>query len=130
VQGLGWVTTECMVYDPNGAVLTDSFCTYKVPLASDLPPHLTCTFHETDGPVETVARSKAVGEPPLMLAVSVFSAVRHALGCVSPVAAQRLCLPATPEEVLRALSLAHVPFSHDDAMQWQHSASVWQETPA
>jgi xanthine dehydrogenase large subunit len=130
VQGLGWVTTECMVYDPNGAVLTDSFCTYKVPLASDLPPHLTCTFHETDGPVETVARSKAVGEPPLMLAVSVFSAVRHALGCVSPSAAQRLCLPATPEEVLRALSVAHVPFSHDDAMLWQHSASVWQETPA
>ncbi|WP_053333577.1 xanthine dehydrogenase molybdopterin binding subunit [Gemmatimonas phototrophica] len=130
VQGLGWVTTECLMYDPNGAVLTDSFCTYKVPLASDVPPHFSCHFHETDGPAHTVARSKAVGEPPLMLAVSVFSAVRHALGCVSPAAAQRLCLPATPEEVLRALSLAHVPFSHDDAMRWQHSASIWQGTSA
>lgn len=130
VQGLGWVTTECLVYDAHGAVLTDSLCTYKVPLASDLPAHFSCILHDTEGPAETVARSKAVGEPPLMLAISVFSAVRHALGCVSPEAAQRVCLPATAEEVLRALSLAHVPFPHDDAMQWTHSATSWQGAPA
>lgn len=120
VQGLGWVTTECLVYDHEGALLTDSLCTYKVPLATDAPAEFRCVFHETDGPPETVARSKAVGEPPLLHALSVFSAITHALSCVSPHAARRLCLPATAEEVLRALSMADDPFENETA--WMHSA--------
>ncbi|GAB1343726.1 xanthine dehydrogenase molybdopterin binding subunit [Gemmatimonas sp.] len=120
VQGLGWVTTECLVYDHEGALLTDSLCTYKVPLATDAPAHFRCVFHETEGPTETVARSKAVGEPPLLHALSVFGAITHALSCVSPHAARRLCLPATAEEVLRALSWADTPVESD--AWWMHSA--------
>lgn len=123
VQGLGWVTTECLVYDDHGALLTDSLCTYKVPLTTDVPTDFRCVFHETDGPPETVARSKAVGEPPLLHAISAFSAITHALSCVSPHAARRLCLPATAEEIVRALSLAEVPY--DPAAPWHHSAVSW-----
>jgi xanthine dehydrogenase large subunit len=122
VQGLGWVTTECLVYDHDGALLTDSLCTYKVPLSTDAPAEFRCVFHETDGPLETVARSKAVGEPPLLHALSVFSAITHALSCVSPHAARRLCLPATAEEVMRALAMANDPFESEPS--WTHSARM------
>lgn len=120
VQGLGWVTMECLEYDAAGALLTDSLCTYKVPLTTDVPADFRCTFHDTPGPADTVARSKAVGEPPLIHAVSVFSAITHAVSCVSPHAARRLCLPATPEEILRALAGTDEPYT--PSMSWRHSA--------
>jgi len=128
VQGLGWVTTECLVYDADGHLLTDSLCTYKVPIATDVPTDLRCVFHDGDGPPDTVARSKAVGEPPLLLAVSVFNAITHALSCVSADAARRLCLPATAEEIVRALDLADVPF--DTSAPWVHSAHATRVTKA
>ena len=128
VQGLGWVTTECLVYDADGHLLTDSLCTYKVPIATDVPTDLRCVFHDGDGPPDTVARSKAVGEPPLLLAVSVFNAITHALSCVSADAARRLCLPATAEEIVRALDLADVPF--DTGAPWVHSAHATRVTKA
>ena len=121
VQGLGWVTGECLVYDREGRLLSDSPTTYKIPAASDVPAALTCGFFPNDDNEENVARSKAVGEPPLMHAIAVWTAVKHALSCVSPAAASRLCLPATGEEILRALSLADVPW--DPAAPWGHSAA-------
>jgi xanthine dehydrogenase large subunit len=72
--------------------------------------------------VENVARSKAVGEPPLMHALCVWTAVKHALSCVSPAAARRLCLPATNEEILRALHAADGPAA--DGGGWGHSAEI------
>jgi len=111
VQGMGWVTAECLVYDAAGGLLSRSPTTYKIPAASDVPAVFKAEFFPNDDNVETVARSKAVGEPPLMHALAVWAAVKHALSCVSPAAAARLCLPATGEEILRALDSAAEPFA-------------------
>jgi|688.fasta_scaffold17666_2 xanthine dehydrogenase large subunit len=120
VQGMGWVTGECLVYDERGVLLSNSPTTYKIPAASDVPADFRCEFYPNEDNVENVARSKAVGEPPLMHAICVWTAVKQALSCVSPAAAARLCLPATGEEILRALTLANRPLAADEA--WGHSA--------
>jgi len=120
VQGMGWVTGECLVYDEKGRLLSDSPTTYKIPAASDVPRDFHCEFFPNDDNVENVARSKAVGEPPLMHAICVWSAVKHALACVSPAAARRLCLPATNEEILRAVHAAGGPA--ENGAGWGHSA--------
>jgi xanthine dehydrogenase large subunit len=122
VQGMGWVTGECLVYDEHGRLLSDSPTTYKIPAASDVPADFRCEFFPNDDNVENVARSKAVGEPPLMHAICVWSAVKHALSCVSPAAARRLCLPATNEEILRALHAPAGPAA--DGGGWGHSAET------
>ena len=128
VQGMGWVTGECLVYDEHGRLLSDSPTTYKIPAASDVPADFRCEFFPNDDNVENVARSKAVGEPPLMHAICVWSAVKHALSCVSPAAARRLCLPATNEEILRALHTPAGPAA--DGGGWGHSAETRSWGPA
>jgi len=128
VQGMGWVTGECLVYDEHGRLLSDSPTTYKIPAASDVPADFRCEFFPNDDNVENVARSKAVGEPPLMHAICVWSAVKHALSCVSPAAARRLCLPATNEEILRALHAPAGPAA--DGGGWGHSAETRSWGPA
>ncbi|MFM7243746.1 MAG: molybdopterin cofactor-binding domain-containing protein, partial [Planctomycetaceae bacterium] len=128
VQGMGWATGECLVYDEHGRLLSDSPTTYKIPAASDVPADFRCEFFPNDDNVENVARSKAVGEPPLMHAICVWAAVKHALSCVSPAAARRLCLPATNEEILRALHAS--PGPGDDGAGWGHSAELRSWSPA
>jgi len=130
VQGMGWVTAECLVYDREGGLLSASPTTYKIPAASDVPGVFNAEFFPNEDNVETVARSKAVGEPPLMHALAVWAAVKHALGCVDPVAASRLRLPATGEEILRALETAGRPL--EAAEPWSHSAdhAGWRCEPA
>jgi xanthine dehydrogenase large subunit len=103
VQGLGWVTNECLVYDQRGRLLTTGASTYKIPAVSDAPAEYRLEFFPTDDAVTAIAGSKGVGEPPLLHALSVWMAVKHALSCVSPAAARQLRLPATGEEILRAL---------------------------
>ncbi len=122
VQGMGWVTGECLVYDERGVLLSDSPTTYKIPAASDVPADFRCEFFPNEANVQNVARSKAVGEPPLMHALCVWNAVKHALSCVSPEAARRLCLPATNEEILRALFTTGGPAA--DGGGWGHSAEL------
>ncbi len=109
VQGLGWVTTEALVYDPRGHLLTHSPTTYKIPAVTDIPPEFY--LHTFDNPdnVQNIRRSKAVGEPPLMMAISVWAAVKNALSYVdSPQRVDQrkadLQLPATGEEILRCLT--------------------------
>jgi xanthine dehydrogenase large subunit len=128
IQGMGWVTGECLVYDERGVLLSDSPTTYKIPAASDVPADFRCDFFPNDDNVENVARSKAVGEPPLMHAICVWAAVKHSLSCVSPEAGRRLCLPATGEEILRALSVAGGPTA--SGADWGHSAAVRNWSPA
>jgi xanthine dehydrogenase large subunit len=120
VQGMGWVTDECLVYDYEGGLLSRSPTTYKIPAASDVPAIFNAAFFPNDDNVETVARSKAVGEPPLMHALAVWAAVKHALACESRAAAGRLCLPATGEEILRALEAT----SGAGTDPWRHSAAA------
>ena len=103
VQGMGWLTTEELVFDDDGRLLTHAPSTYKIPTCSDVPADFRVALFEPGRNREpTIHRSKAVGEPPLMLALSVFSAITHALASLAPGRVPPLDAPATPEAILRA----------------------------
>ncbi|WP_305985644.1 xanthine dehydrogenase molybdopterin binding subunit [Roseibium sp. MMSF_3544] len=104
VQGMGWLTTEELVWDEEGRLRTHAPSTYKIPTASDLPAEFNVQLYEGDGnPQETVYRSKAVGEPPVMLANSVFCAITDAIASLSPGLLPNLDAPATPEAIMKAV---------------------------
>lgn len=104
VQGLGWLTTEELRWGSDGRLLTHSPATYKIPAVSNRPRELSIELLEEPNSAATIYSSKAVGEPPLMLAISVWCAIEDAIAsCVKgPVDLQA---PATPEAVIRALGL-------------------------
>jgi xanthine dehydrogenase large subunit len=104
VQGMGWVTTEDLRYSSRGALLSHSPTTYKVPNVTDLPAVFNVDFIDNPDNTMNIHGSKAVGEPPLLLGVAVWTAVKHALSFVSPGTVAKLNLPATGEEVLRRLA--------------------------
>ena len=103
VQGMGWLTTEELVYDDEGRLLTHAPSTYRFPW----PPTCRCDFRVAlfDGAnrEDTIYRSKAVGEPPLMLGISVFAAIADAIHAARPGQPVALDAPATPEAILKAL---------------------------
>ena len=103
VQGMGWLTTEELVYDEKGRLRTHAPSTYKIPVASDIPADFRVALHDGPNREETVYRSKAVGEPPVMLALSVFSAIADAIHSIAPGTPVPLDAPATPESILRAV---------------------------
>lgn len=103
IQGMGWVTTEELRYDEKGVLLAHSPTTYKIPNINDLPEVFNMDWIEQDNPIN-VKGSKAVGEPPLLMAISVWCAVKHALGFVSNGDIPKLRLPATNEEILSRLT--------------------------
>ncbi|PVM86034.1 xanthine dehydrogenase molybdopterin binding subunit [Caulobacter radicis] len=105
IQGMGWLTTEELVYDAKGVLKTHAPSTYKIPTAGDRPRVLNVKLWEPGRNAEpTVHRSKAVGEPPLMLAISVFSAITRAVASVGDHRVMpNLDAPATPEAVLMAV---------------------------
>jgi xanthine dehydrogenase large subunit len=105
IQGMGWVTTEALVYAADGDLLSHSPTTYKIPAITDVPAVFNVATFDNNDNVRNVYRSKAVGEPPLMLGIAVWAAARNALAHISPAAADALRLPATGEELLRCLSL-------------------------
>lgn len=102
IQGAGWLTTEELWWDDSGVLKTHAPSTYKIPTSSDVPVDFRVNLLESMGnQEETVHRSKAVGEPPLMLALSVFHAIKDAIASIgeyqlSPV----LHAPATPEAIM------------------------------
>ncbi len=108
IQGMGWVTTEALVYDAKGDLLSHSPTTYKIPAITDVPEVFNVATFDNNDNVRNVYRSKAVGEPPLMLAIAVWAAAKNALAYVGPSAASELQLPATGEEMLRCLTQANV----------------------
>ncbi len=111
IQGMGWLTTEELVWQPNdgtptaGKLTTHAPSTYKIPTANDCPPVFNVKLYGAANFEDSIHRSKAVGEPPLLLAFSVFFAIRDA---VSAVADHRvdppLSAPATSEAILRAIT--------------------------
>jgi xanthine dehydrogenase large subunit len=103
VQGMGWLTTEELVYDEKGVLRTHAPSTYKIPVASDVPADLRVRLFDGANREDTVYRSKAVGEPPLMLGISVFAALADAVHAVNPGRQVPLDAPATPEAILRAV---------------------------
>ncbi len=102
VQGAGWLTTEELVWDENGRLLTHAPSTYKIPACSDRPMTLNVTLFENANSENTIHRSKAVGEPPLMLGISAFMAISDAVSSCGD-GFDGLDAPATPERVLRAV---------------------------
>lgn len=104
VQGMGWVTTEKLVYSETGELLSHSPTTYKIPNIQDLPAVFNCHYWENDLNKVNLRGSKAVGEPPFLLAISVWCAVKHALSFVCSGELPRLKLPATGEEILTRIA--------------------------
>jgi xanthine dehydrogenase large subunit len=105
IQGMGWLTTEELWWDDKGRLRTHAPSTYKIPLASDRPAAFNVKLADWSVNREpTIRRSKAVGEPPFMLAVSVLEALSMAVASVADYReCPRLDAPATPERILMAL---------------------------
>ncbi len=105
VQGMGWLTTEELWWDSMGRLRTHAPSTYKIPLASDRPRTFNVNLASWSvNREETIRRSKAVGEPPFMLAISVLEAISMAVASVADYRiSPRLDAPATPERVLMAI---------------------------
>jgi xanthine dehydrogenase large subunit len=106
IQGMGWLTTEQLVWNDKGLLSTHAPSTYKIPATGDVPEHFKVDFWPEPNREDNVFGSKAVGEPPLMLAISVYEALRDAVAFARPGRAVVLEAPATPEHVLQALTLS------------------------
>lgn len=107
VQGMGWLTTEQLVWNDKGALTTHAPSTYKIPATGDIPEHFKVQLYQEPNREDNVGGSKAVGEPPFMLAISVYEALRHAIACAHDKQGKhgvvQLQAPATAEHILAAL---------------------------
>jgi xanthine dehydrogenase large subunit len=105
-QGMGWVTTENLVYNDQGLLLTHAPSTYKIPSIQDTPRDFTINLIENNENYASLRGSKAVGEPPLLLSVAVWTAINNALSYLPQydVNYPKIIIPATSERVLRAMS--------------------------
>ena len=105
VQGMGWLTTEELVWNDQGRLLSNNPATYKIPAISDMPADFRVDLVPDDPNREhTIYNSKAVGEPPFMLAISVWSALKDAIASVADYKINpKLDTPSTPERVLWAV---------------------------
>jgi len=114
LQGVGWLTSEELYWNGDGQLGTHAPSTYKIPTARDWPADARVELlPAAPNSEDTIFRSKAVGEPPLMLAISVFHAIRDACAACGPAGCMPdLPAPATPEAVLRAI----------DALRRRHAA--------
>jgi len=104
VQGMGWVTTEELKWDKNGNLLTHSPDTYKIPTVNDIPVDFRVELLKNVPNEGTIRKSKAVGEPPFMLAFSVWFAIKDAISAVKDHQEEpEFSLPATAEQILNSI---------------------------
>lgn len=103
VQGIGWMTSEEIVYDKGGRLLSNAMSTYKVPDIYAVPKEIDINYLETKKDNLAIFRSKAVGEPPLMYGLGAFFAIRNAVKAFNPAAFPSFSAPFTPEKVLLSL---------------------------
>jgi xanthine dehydrogenase large subunit len=104
IQGMGWLTMEECIWDKQGKLLTHGPSTYKIPVAGDVPEHFKVSLFDGQNVKPTPYRSKAVGEPPLMLALSAYFALRDAVASTAgPGQVLGMDAPATPERILLAV---------------------------
>jgi xanthine dehydrogenase large subunit len=116
LQGAGWLTMEELWWNQRGELKTHSPSTYKIPACRDCPEHFNVDFFAEPNREDSIHRSKAVGEPPLMLALSVFHALRDAVASVGDAhALPMLDAPATNEAILRAVTGVRAAGSASDA---------------
>ena len=105
IQGVGWLTTEELWWNEKGRLMTHAPSTYKIPAVNDCPEDFRVALFKNQNVEDTIFRSKAVGEPPLLLAFSVFFAIRDAIASVSDqLVNPPLNAPATPEAILAAIN--------------------------
>jgi xanthine dehydrogenase large subunit len=112
IQGMGWLTTEDLKWDDQGRLISNSPANYKIPTAYDTPAIFNVALYDEVNNEETIYRSKAVGEPPLMLAISAWCALRDACASLSNYTlSPQMNAPATSEEVYRCIQETLTIFS-------------------
>jgi xanthine dehydrogenase large subunit len=105
IQGMGWLTLEELAWNSDGKLMTHAPSTYKIPAVNDCPTVFNTRLFHNPNREETVLRSKAVGEPPLLLGFSAFFAIRDAIASLSDYQhSPPLYAPATPEAILNAIA--------------------------
>jgi len=105
IQGMGWLTTEELWWNAGGKLMTHAPSTYKIPTVNDTPPDFRVNLFKNRNAEDSIHRSKAVGEPPLLLPFSVFFAIRDAVASVGDHKVNPpLNAPATGEEILKAVN--------------------------
>jgi len=103
IQGMGWLTTEQLVWNDKGYLATHAPSTYKIPATGDVPAHFKVDLWPEANREDNVGGSKAVGEPPFMLAIAVWEALRDAAAAARGGRAVHMAAPATAENVLKAI---------------------------
>jgi xanthine dehydrogenase large subunit len=105
IQGMGWVTTENLFYNDQGLLLSHAPSTYKIPNVQDTPREFKIELFANEGNFKNVRGTKAVGEPPLLLAISVWTAINNALTYLDEYITKfpNIKIPATSENILRSL---------------------------
>jgi xanthine dehydrogenase large subunit len=118
VQGMGWLTTEELSWDEKGRITTNSPANYKIPTSADVPEKFNIKLFDRANSEESVYRSKAVGEPPLMLGISVWCALKDACASVCDYQfSPPLAVPATPEAVFYGMQAAEAFESESQSKQ-------------
>ncbi|MDQ7978763.1 xanthine dehydrogenase molybdopterin binding subunit [Paraburkholderia sp. SARCC-3016] len=134
IQGMGWLTTEELWWNRDGRLMTHAPSTYKIPAVSDTPAAFNVRLYRNENAEPTIFRSKAVGEPPLLLSFSVLLAIRDAIAAAAGAAhgetseAPPLRAPATPEAILDALDAMHVDATNP-ARQSRNSEPAVTKSP-
>jgi xanthine dehydrogenase large subunit len=104
VQGMGWLTTEDLKWDNEGKLISNNLATYKIPSIGDTPEIFNVELFTKANTEDSIYHSKAVGEPPFMLAISVWCALKDAISSLNDYARDPyLPTPATPERILAAV---------------------------
>ena len=105
IQGMGWLTTEDLRWDDSGRLISNNMATYKIPAIGDTPAHFNVALFDRPNAEDSIYHSKAVGEPPFMLAISVWCAIKDAIASLADYKVDPdLPAPATPEKVLMAIN--------------------------
>ena len=105
IQGMGWLTTEDLRWDDSGRLISNNMATYKIPAIGDTPAHFNVALFDRPNAEDSIYHSKAVGEPPFMLAISVWCAIKDAIASLADYKVDpNLPAPATPEKVLMAIN--------------------------
>ena len=118
IQGLGWLTREELRFSDTGVLLTHSPDTYKIPALGEAPKHFTVNLLSNADQPDVIHGSKAVGEPPFLLALGVLGALRHAIASYHPEKrVDALAIPCTPEAVLASVAVAQGRLSPEQALK-------------
>ena len=105
IQGMGWLTTEDLKWNESGKLISENMATYKIPAIGDTPATFNVELYGKENAEDSIYHSKAVGEPPFMLAISVWCALKDAISSLSGYTVDpQLDTPATPEKVLHAIT--------------------------